>query len=56
MIIPGKRRTLTGAWIETDNRAENLEWVEVAPLRVRGLKLPHGGRWTVRDDRIVDIS
>ena len=32
-------RTLTGAWIETSNGVQLVHVIQVAPSRVRGLKL-----------------
>ena len=34
----GQRRSREGAWIEIDYRGEIMLYVEVAPVRERGLK------------------
>ena len=38
LVIPSRRRSLTGAWIETQRDWKSLEEEYVAPLRGRGLK------------------
>ncbi|CEE39066.1 conserved hypothetical protein [Xanthomonas citri pv. citri] len=50
----GDCRALTGAWIETVERALLPRWPEVAPSRARGLKLVQG--WKDLDARIVAPS
>ena len=42
MKVTMRGRTLTGAWIETSGPGSSWAQSEVAPSRVRGLKLENG--------------